>query len=141
MGNLKLNYNKQWHQEQRSEEEAKESPLEANPEPRDSSQERLSVTPSSESPNQLFADSQEEVESRESPLTSTKRPVSSSEASSRTSSGTPSSTPSTPRERLSPPSTSSTPSRDREEPFTDSVDERSEGHTRDFLRRYRFIIS
>merc|ERR1712060_122612 len=83
-------------------------------------------TPSSESPSQLSADSPEEVVWRESLHTSTKRPVPSSEDSSRTSSETPLSTPSTPRERPSPPSTLSTPSRDREEPSTVSVDEQSD---------------
>merc|ERR1712051_341065 len=112
-------------QEQRSEEEEKEReawPV-ANPELNASSPADLSETPSSESPSQLSADWPEEEVLRESALTSTKRPVPSSEDSSRTSSGTLLSTPSTPRERPSPPSTSSTPSRDREEPSTVSVDE------------------
>merc|ERR1712161_18274 len=94
-------------------------------EPRDSSQEDLSEILFSESPSQLSADSREEVVSRESHLTSMRRPEPSLEDSSRTLSETPSSTPSTPRERPSPPSTSSTPLRDREEPFTDSEDEQS----------------
>ena len=82
--NLKTNYYYKWHQEQRLEEEEKESPLEANPEPRDSSPERLSATPSSESPNQLSAESQKEMESKETPAKPTRRPALSLKASSRT---------------------------------------------------------
>merc|ERR1711981_380977 len=84
---------------------------------------RLSDRPSWESPSPLSADSPEEVVSRESALTSTRRPDPSSEPSSRTSSVTPSPTPNTPAGRPSPLSMSSTPSRDKAEPSTDSVDE------------------
>merc|ERR1711865_310658 len=126
MGKLKFKTTlTQWHQELKSEEEERASPA-ASPEPRDSSQEDLSEIPSSESPSQLSADSQEEVESRESLPTSTRRPEPSSEDSSRTLSETPLSTPSTPRGRPSPPSTLCTPLRDREEPSTDSEDEQSD---------------
>merc|ERR1711981_380031 len=84
---------------------------------------RLSDRPSWESPSPLSADSPEEVVSRESALTSTRRPDPYSEASSRTSSVTPPPTPSTPAERPSLLSMLSTLSRDREEPSTVSVDE------------------
>merc|ERR1739844_778352 len=88
------------HQEQRLEEEEKErEELAASPAPRDSSQERHSETAFSESPSQPSEDWQEEVESRESHLTSTRRPEPFSDHSSRTSSETSLSTPSTPRER------------------------------------------
>merc|ERR1712117_25526 len=120
------NSNKQqWHQEQRLEEEekVKEELAAESPEPRDSSQERHSEIPFSESPSQPSEDWQEEVESRESPLTSMRRPEPFSDHSSRTSSETPLSTLNTPRERPSLPSTLSTLSRDKEELSTDSVDE------------------
>merc|ERR1712226_1058063 len=86
---------------------------------------RPSVSPSSESPSLLSADWQEEVVSRESALTSTRRPALSSAPSSRTLSATPLSTPNTPRERPSPLSTLSTLSRDRAEPSTASAAEES----------------
>merc|ERR1712194_70447 len=84
---------------------------------------RPSRKPSLVSPSQLSEDSPEEEESRESALSSTTRPESSSDHSLRTSSETPSPTPNTPRERQSPLSTSSTLSRDRAVPFTVSEDE------------------
>merc|ERR1712186_6477 len=116
-----------WHQELRSAAAvAKAAWAAANPAPSAwTSVARPSVSPSSESPSLLSADWQEEVESRESPLTSTRRPALSSAPSSRTSSATPLSTPNTPRERPSPLSTSSTLSRDREELSTASADEQS----------------
>merc|ERR1712187_363205 len=111
-----------WHQELRSAAAARAwaaSPaLSAS-----NSVARPSVSPSSESPSLLSADSQEEVASRESPPTSTRRPALSSDPSSRTLSATPLSTPNTPRERPSPLSTSSTLLRDRAEPSTVSADE------------------
>merc|ERR1712024_111764 len=116
-----------WHQELRSAAAVAKEKAEwaaANPAPSAwTSVARPSVSPSSESPSLLSADWPEEVESRESPLTSTRRPALSSDPSSRTSSVTPLSTPSTPRERPSLPSTLSTPSRDREEPSTASAAE------------------
>merc|ERR550537_2047744 len=84
---------------------------------------KLSRKPSSVSPSQLTEDSPEEVESRESLLSSMTRPELSSEASLRTSSETQSPTLNTPEERLSPPSMSSMLSRDKAEPSTVSVDE------------------
>merc|ERR1739838_825489 len=86
----------------------------ANTEPREAPR-RLSDRPSWASPSPLSADSPEEVVSRESALTSTRRPALSSELSSPT--------PNTPAGRPSPLSMSSTLSRDREEPSTVSVDE------------------
>merc|ERR1711957_135494 len=103
---------------QRSEEKEREASRESREPPR-----RPSDRPSWASPSPLSVDSPEEVVSRESALTSTRRPDPSSEASSRTSSEIPSPTPNTPAERPSPPSTSSTLSRDREEPSTDSAAE------------------
>merc|ERR1712194_134537 len=85
---------------------------------------RLSRKPSLESPSQPSEDSPEEVELRESHLSSMTRPELSSDTSSRTSSETQSPTLNTPRERLSPPSMSSMLLRDKEEPFTDSEDDR-----------------
>merc|ERR1712167_199814 len=107
-----------WEAKLRSEEKERE----ANTEPRELPR-RPSDRPSWASPSPLSADSPEEVVSRESALTSTRRPDPSSEPSSRTSSVTPSPTPNTPAGRPSPLSMSSTLSRDREEPSTVSVDE------------------
>merc|ERR1712010_141797 len=101
---------------------SEEKEREANTEPRELPR-RPSDRPSWESPSPLSADSPEEVVSRESALTSMRRPDPSSEPSSRTSSVTPSPTPNTPAERPSLLSMSSTLSRDREEPSTVSVDE------------------
>merc|ERR1712021_84219 len=101
---------------------SEEKEREANTEPRELPR-RPSDRPSWASPSPLSADSPEEVVSRESAHTSTKRPDPSSEASSRTSSETLLPTPNTPAERPSPPSMSSTLLRDREEPFTVSVAE------------------
>merc|ERR1712100_45236 len=107
-----------WEAKLRSEEKERV----ANTEPREAPR-RPSDRPSWASPSPLSADSPEEVESRESALTSTRRPDPSSELSSRTLSVTPSPTPNTPAERPSLLSMSSTLSRDREEPSTVSVDE------------------
>merc|ERR1711935_266034 len=85
--------------------------------PRDT-QPRLSRKPSLESPSQPSEDLPEEVESRESALSSMTRPELSSDTSLRMSSETQSPTLSTPRERPSPLSTLSTLSRDKEEPST-----------------------
>merc|ERR1712010_251256 len=110
------------------EKEVNSERSQANPVPRDTPP-RLSRRPSLESPSPPSEDSPEEVESRESLLSSTTRPESSSDTSSRTSSRTPSPTPNTPRERPSPLSMSSTLSRDKAEPFTDSEAEQFD-HTR-----------
>merc|ERR1712199_27062 len=117
MGNY---FHKLWEAKLRSEEKERV----ANTEPREAPR-RPSDRPSWESPSPLFADSPEEVVSRESALTSTRRPDPSSELSSRTSSETPSPTLNTPAERPSLLSMLSTLSRDRAEPSTDSVDEHS----------------
>merc|ERR1711990_669013 len=113
MGNKK----NKWQDVQRSVEKAKV----ANPAPRDSLPRSPSRRPSWESPNQLFADSPVVVVSRESALTSTKRPALSSAHSWRTLSATPLPTLNTPRERPSPLSTLSTLSRDKAAPSTVSV--------------------
>merc|ERR1712086_679042 len=99
---------------------SEEKEREANTEPRELPR-RPSDRPSWASPSPLSADSPEEVVSRESALTSMRRP----DPSSRTLSVTPSPTPNTPAGRPSLPLMSSTPSRDREEPFTVSVAELS----------------
>merc|ERR1712014_500842 len=85
-----------WHQELRSAAAARARAWAASPAlSASNSVARPSVSPSSESPSLLSADSQEEVASRESPPTSTSRPAPSSDPSSRTLSATPLSTPNT----------------------------------------------
>merc|ERR1712014_129136 len=127
MGNQKRNKLIKWHQELRSAAAARARAWAASPALRElSSVARPSVSPSSESPSLLSADSQEEVASRESPPTSTRRPALFSDPSSRTLSATPLSTPNTPRERPSPLSTSSTLSSVRAEPSTASAAEHPE---------------
>merc|ERR1712070_928283 len=106
-----------WQEEQRSVEKEKVASRAPSASPPRSPSRR----PSWASPSPLSADSPVVVVSRESPPTSTRRPVPSSAASSRTLSVTPSPTPNTPRERPSPLSTLSTLSRDRAAPSTVSV--------------------
>merc|ERR1711934_843147 len=112
----------QWHQPT-EEKEVNSERSQAKPELKDTLP-RLSRKPSLVSPSQPSEDWPEEVESRESALSSMTRPELFSEASSRTSSETQLPTPSTPRERLSPPSMSSMLSRDKVELSTVSEDER-----------------
>merc|ERR1712025_519034 len=114
MGKIK---NNKWLEEQRSVEKARV----ASRVPSASLPRRPSRRPSWASPSPLSADSPVVVVSRESPPTSTRRPVPSSAPSWRTLSVTPSPTPSTPRERPSPLSTLSTLSRDRAAPSTASA--------------------
>merc|ERR1711935_108827 len=106
----------QWHQPT-EEKEVNSERFQAKPELKDTLP-RLSRKPSLVSPSQPSEDLPEEVESRESALSSMTRPELSSDTSLRMSSETQSPTLSTPRERPSPLSTLSTLSRDKEEPST-----------------------
>merc|ERR1712075_9801 len=102
--------------------EANSERSQAKPELKDTPP-RLSRKPFSVSPSQPSEDSPEEVESRESLLSSMTKPELSSEASLRTSSEIQLPTLNTPRERPSPPSTLSMLLRDKVELSTVSVDE------------------
>merc|ERR1712080_393226 len=119
MGNLNLII--KWHQPT-EEREANSERSQAKPELKDTPP-KLSRKPSLVSPSQPSEDWPEEVESRESALSSMTRPELSSEASLITLSETQSPTLNTPRERPSPPSMSSMLLRDKVEPFMVSEDE------------------